>query len=693
MVDPTFTDKFLVVKVKWSGKQERILGLRAYTFATLHPKTGAITNEWSYEAISSIELSHEDKTEFTINMPGLKKKVQLKMRFRFRAEVLQALARARASFSMERRSRNMNVLAKLTSFAAHVEVFVPDAADPGRIQCTLAECMLQVGVDAVYQTGGTADIFPYAEFTKIQCIDLALDDPTLLGIVAGDMVHIFHTSAPNDVVRAILDAALSHDVSVAINRETTASDIQAQHMQFAGFTDGGILCRYDVQIPILLEDGQSELYGRSFLLTDSVVCEMDDGNIVAFAQPLTKLFELVRHEDDPQAFDLEFVNGLRRTYLSIHREAILGHLLSCCEARGNLVPLTKTRTPRGDRMFLRRMLHAPAAVPSEAVQYQSMWLQRLVGGGDSKADSGKAKSPSIFQTLKVHRGSGSKPETGIPVGDMVAELNANVTIAGVSSKLKEDIGAAVSLLLGELPNHVMRTAQRDMSVVSSYLQALYRLVTHPNAAKVALDMLSRSEYMDAMAETLKRQQFHPTYWVLRLMARLLHNSERFLAQMARKVFLSHNGFATALLALFQPLHPSPHGDPQQNAVLVMRLTEVLDALMSFVVDGMAVDPLFNILLSHVSMHYFMLLRTLFHFPVTSTVESIVCILDHMVHSSVLNFTKTHEATLRDLGQDLAGDFYMESPERIIKQYYSFLMASTPTRYHSKCHTTPLEQNG
>jgi len=57
-----YNERYFATKIKWSGKTERILCLRNYSFATIHPKTGAVTNEWPYDAITSIDISVDDLT-------------------------------------------------------------------------------------------------------------------------------------------------------------------------------------------------------------------------------------------------------------------------------------------------------------------------------------------------------------------------------------------------------------------------------------------------------------------------------------------------------------------------------------------------------------------------------------------------------------------------------------------------------
>ncbi|RHY30323.1 hypothetical protein DYB32_004408 [Aphanomyces invadans] len=558
-----FTDRFLVAKVKWSGKTERILGFRPYTFATMHPKSGEITNEWSYEAITSLDISLEDNSEFTINMFGLKKKVSLKLRHRYRAEVLQALSRVRAAFAIERRMKNASILAKLTSFDAHVETFTlhqendhqVETEAAATVQCTLVDCVLQVGVDAVYQLGGTSGRFPYFELTKLQAVELANDDPTLLVLRMADLSHLFHVPSPNDVVRAISEAALAHDIVVSTSRDKPAVELQAQHVHFTPFDLDTVLVSYDAQFPDLSQENVVD--NGSLVLTDSWLLERDHSRLITFAQPLTSLYEIVRNEGASDEFDVEFGSGLRRTYYSVHRDAIIAHLLDACKSRGTLVRLNKTRTASGSRLFLRRML-MKTSIPAEVLWYQVNWLHRLVGGDKPDTDSAVAlKTPSLLQHLRVKKKPTESKAITTSHLDMVLDFNSNVPLCGLSSKIKDNVAQATSLLI------------TDVTLLSLNVKS-------------------------------------------------------------------------------------------------------------------GVDPLFNILLNHLSMHYSMLVRTLCHFAPTATVEACVCIMHHMIHTTVLSFSKTHDATCHQwntshaaVGHSTARTFWMESPERMIKQYHSFLMAHNP----------------
>ncbi|CAK4326232.1 unnamed protein product, partial [Aphanomyces euteiches] len=637
-------DRFLVIKAKWSGKTERILGFKPYTFATINPKTGTITNEWSYDAISSVDVSIDDKSEFTINMLGLKKRTSLKLRHRYRAEVLQALARSRAAFAMERKTKNKAVLAKLTPFNAHVESFILSGDDQS-VQCELLPCVLEVGVDAVYQTGGSSDRFPYFELTQIQSLDVAMDDPSVLAIRIADITQVFHIDSPNDIIRAILESAISHDMILPVTKDSSAGILHSKQMHYTSVDPDSVLVLYDVQYPT----GQEGVDNGFIVLTDTLIVEQDMTRLTTFVQPLTKIYEITRHKEAADEFDIEFVSGLRRTYYTPHRDAIINHLLESCASRGTLVLLSETRTTAKSRLFLRKMMHG-VSLPGEMLWYQVTWLHRLVGSDKSDVEG---KTPSILQQFKKKKVV--EPEASHP--EMVIDFNANVPLSGVSTKLKEDVAQATALLLSEIPHMVLLQRKQNLTDAAAYIQCLYRLVANPFAAKQALEMLARSEYMDAFADILKRNDFHATYATLDIMSRLLNGPDR---GQSRKVFLSHNGFLTSLLALFQTQH--------DNALILGRLCHVLESLLSFNVQN--VDPLFNILLNHVSMHYAMLVRTLFHYAPPATVESCICILHHMIHTTVLSFTKLHESTFRQWD----ARFSMENPERMIKQYHSFLMA-------------------
>ncbi|RHZ40262.1 hypothetical protein DYB26_015694, partial [Aphanomyces astaci] len=495
--------RFLVVKVKWSGKIERILGFRPYMFATVHPKSGAITNEWSYDAITSVDISFEDKSEFTINMFGLKKKVSLKLRHRYRSEVLQALFRARAAFAIERRLKNAHILAKLTSFDGHVETFElhPDhdhtADDQPTVHCSLVDCVLQVGVDAVYQLGGTSGRFPYFDLTKLQSVNVATDDPTMLVLRSAGLSHLFHVASPNDVARAIMEAGLAVDVIVPVVRDKSAAALQSQHVHFTSLDADSVLVSYDVQFPDESSEEDQVVDMGSLVLTDTYLVERDHFRLTMFVQPLTSLYEIVRLEDTTDEFTVEFGNELRRTYYSLHRDAIIAHILDACASRGTLVRLHKMRTPAGRRVFLRCMLMTTASstIPADMVWFQATWLHRLVGGGGDKHDTdshGTTKTPSILSQLRQKKKPQQQSVDAMSHVEMVLDFNANVPLGGLSTKLKDNVAQATSLLLGEVPHMVLlrQSPKSNMDTVASYLQCLYRLVANPFSAKQALEHLA-----------------------------------------------------------------------------------------------------------------------------------------------------------------------------------------------------------
>jgi DnaJ family protein C protein 13 len=56
---------------------------------------------------------------------------------------------------------------------------------------------------------------------------------------------------------------------------------------------------------------------------------------VVCCRPLAEIIALVRHPRDPQRFDVEYVSGVTRHYLSTDRDALLASLLDGVRAAGN----------------------------------------------------------------------------------------------------------------------------------------------------------------------------------------------------------------------------------------------------------------------------------------------------------------------------------------------------------------------
>jgi len=170
-------------------------------------------------------------------------------------------------------------------------------------------------------------------------------------------------------------------------------------------------------------------------------------------RPLAKIFEIVRYADSALAFDIEFIDGVRRRYFTRHREDIICNLLVCCESIGNNnVVFSTLRTHPGQRVFLRSMLHHPWEKKSNVVKaninshmpemliYQNMLIRRIVESGKFKQ-----KEPSFFQKVV-----NPKKRTFEAIQVIVDEFNSNVPASGVSEKLKDDAIAATSKLALEV---------------------------------------------------------------------------------------------------------------------------------------------------------------------------------------------------------------------------------------------------
>lgn len=77
----------------------------------------------------------------------------------------------------------------------------------------------------------------------------------------------------------------------------------------------------------------------------------DDSSMVLFCQ----IFSIVRDEENPQLFSIEYVRGAIRTYSSTERDALIASVLDGVRASGNRdVCVKMTFTDRGKRLGMLR---------------------------------------------------------------------------------------------------------------------------------------------------------------------------------------------------------------------------------------------------------------------------------------------------------------------------------------------------
>ena len=90
---------------------------------------------------------------------------------------------------------------------------------------------------------------------------------------------------------------------------------------------------------------------RIFATSETCVLERDPSTYaIVTARALTDIYVLVRHPEDPQKFQIEYIQGDTRTYLSTDRDAMLASLLDSIRAAGNRnVSIQTHRSLRGER--------------------------------------------------------------------------------------------------------------------------------------------------------------------------------------------------------------------------------------------------------------------------------------------------------------------------------------------------------
>lgn len=75
---------------------------------------------------------------------------------------------------------------------------------------------------------------------------------------------------------------------------------------------------------------------RTLCLSETCLLERDPQTYsVCTLRPLCDVFALVRDNDNPQLFSIEYVNGHIRTYTATERDALLASLLDSVRASGN----------------------------------------------------------------------------------------------------------------------------------------------------------------------------------------------------------------------------------------------------------------------------------------------------------------------------------------------------------------------
>ncbi|XP_069681979.1 dnaJ homolog subfamily C member 13 isoform X2 [Periplaneta americana] len=504
---------FLVTKHSWKGKYKRIFSIGTSAITTYNPSTLEITNQWFYNDFLSVtpilKGTSQQNYEFKITFKKDRKSDSMIFSSEHRSDLLTEALHFKPLFA----EKGKETL-KYQGYKHHWS----DTRLPIVLEVTAYSLnQLDAATHTVLASYCYKDIEGMAEVK---------DYPGGFVVVCGGFgrMHLFVCAHSSEVRQKMIDMAVTCIGSgiKVLKEPITLDEFSTQRLgKFSG--DEHVTSVSEFSIHKVHSVRHKEPQRRILCLSDTCLLERDHQTYsVCTLRPLADIFALIRCKENPQLFNIEYVNGQIRTYTATDRDALLASLLDGVRASGNRdVHVKMQPTPRGKRM-------GPLSVPVEE-EAESNHLRFL------QQPSGKRSFAEI-----VERFNANIPYSG---------LLHSVTQDGLFAENKE------KLITGALQSLVQK--EGDQSTISlidleAQFQALRRLV----ASKVGFAAFTslpgfRESVGLKVVKALKREDEGVTHAAIDMVCALMHpmhdNYDLRQEQLNKSSLLSSSKFLESLL--------------------------------------------------------------------------------------------------------------------------------------------------
>ncbi|KAG5881132.1 hypothetical protein JTB14_020836 [Gonioctena quinquepunctata] len=471
---------FCTKHTTWKGKYKRIFSVGTTGITTYNPGNLDITNKWIYSDFISITPLRTSPNEFQIMMKKERKTDKMTFSTEHRTHLLTEALKFRNCFS----EKPKEVL-RYQAYKHHWS----DVRLPVILEVT------SHSLDQMDPT--TCEILASYHFKDFEGICTVSDYPGGFVIVCGGFgrLHLFQAVDYEEIKVKLLESATSNlglNIKV-LSTPITVEDFQSQRFGKYG-EDEHITAVSEFAVYKIHKARHSDPVRRTLCLSETCILERDPQTYsICTLQPLSNIFALVRDNDNPQQFTIEYLSGQSRTYTTTDRDSLLASLLDGVRAAGNKdVHVTMVPTERGLRLG---PLHLPVEEETE-----SLHLKLLANPPPTKPFS-----------QCVRRFNANIPYSG---------LLYSITQEGIFSENKE------KLITGVLQYLVSKEGeQKTASVIEleAQFQALRRLV----ASKVGYSSFTKLPgFREAVGHkvitALKRNDYGVTQAAIDVICALVH---------------------------------------------------------------------------------------------------------------------------------------------------------------------------
>lgn len=475
---------FLVTKHStWKGKYKRIFSVGSRGVTTYNPTSLEVTNKWCYNdfhSIQPVKSGNNTPNEFQITVKKDKKLIKMNFSTDNRAYIITEALKFRNYFLEKPKEMH-----RYQAYKHHWS----DIRLPVLLEVT------PYSLDQLDPATNTV-LASYA-FKDFEGICTVSDYPGGFVIVCGGFgrLHLFQSGDFEQIkIKIIENSAIYLGINIKVlGQPISLEDFQRQRL--GKYSDDEYLTSVsEFHVHKIHKPRHSEPVRRILCLSEVCLLERDHQTYsICTLKPLCDIFALVRGEDNPQLFSIEYINGQVRTYTSTDRDSLLASLLDGVRASGNKdIYVTMVSTDRGLRLG---PLHIP--VEEEVESLHLKFLQNTV-------------SPHQFAAC-VRRFNANVPYSG---------LLYSVTQEGIFSENKEKLilAALQALVSKEGDQKTISSAELE-----SQFQALRRLV----ASKVGFAAFTKLPgFREAIGvkvvTALKRNNYGVTHAAIDMICALMH---------------------------------------------------------------------------------------------------------------------------------------------------------------------------
>ncbi|CAI5744408.1 unnamed protein product [Peronospora destructor] len=598
--------RFMVYKVGSFVVKERVLCFGEYAFSTLDRESQQVTNMWPYEDVDGAKVL-EGETDIVIYTPRhrIKKTVY---RCHYRMEVLVCLLRLRSQHYAKMPNH-------LTSVELQTHVFESVKCLKNGVQTA---CVVEIQPDGIYQRDREGDVMSHISYTSLVSIDLICDDLEAISLNHSDNSSFFLVPRRTELAQVISQVMKAYGIQMNEYRKKTMEMALNDNGKAAAFTSSGV--SFEHQVFKISQLNESSATSRTLSVSETYITEYIDAKTVISSRPLSRIYSLIMYQDTLQAFEVVYVDGVKRKYQSAQCEKIVCELLASCHAVGNVqVGVEMTEMPDTLRMIPRKIILQEGnkfanTVPNVNVMdrelrvAQANILQLLAGHGHRKTARTQRQLPRGLDE-EMH--------------SLAVELNVNTPTSGVIAQPSKPFDKVLYVLARELNDIVARHgATHDF--VCTYLQSLSRLMLAPPAINEFMKILTEreEEYINTIIKILDSKNSVAIYWMFVVLSRLMKSKGH--KMQCRQLLLSNSVFMMKLLSL---LDEDVHTGSFLSDLPTMKLCQFILLLVK--ANAEKEQTLSETLYQHLATKYRMLLRILFSFPGLGTVEACVGILSRM----------------------------------------------------------------